>query len=84
VPFIQVDIRAGIDPRSKVQLAERIVDVVHEAIGSARAHINVAIREIDTTGLVESGEVHAPPDRRAPSATDEQVRALGGRRARSG
>jgi hypothetical protein len=31
------------------------VDIVHDAIGSARAHINVAIRQVPVAGLVEAG-----------------------------
>jgi phenylpyruvate tautomerase PptA (4-oxalocrotonate tautomerase family) len=57
MPFIQVDIRAGLSPAQREALSIRIVDVVHEAIGSARAHINVAIREVEPGGLVESGRV---------------------------
>jgi phenylpyruvate tautomerase PptA (4-oxalocrotonate tautomerase family) len=57
MPYIQVDIRAGLSPEQRERLSNRIVDVVHDAIGSARAHINVAIREIEAGGLVESGEV---------------------------
>jgi phenylpyruvate tautomerase PptA (4-oxalocrotonate tautomerase family) len=57
MPFIQVDVRAGLSPEQRAALSMRIVDVVHEAIGSARAHINVAIREVESGGLVESGQV---------------------------
>ncbi|HTQ89446.1 MAG TPA: tautomerase family protein [Streptosporangiaceae bacterium] len=55
MPFIQVDVRAGLSPEQRVLLSTRIVDIVHDAIGSARAHINVAIREIEPGALVEAG-----------------------------
>jgi phenylpyruvate tautomerase PptA (4-oxalocrotonate tautomerase family) len=57
MPYIQVDVRAGLSPQQRQVLSMRIVDAVHEAIGSARAHINVAIREVEAGGLVESGQV---------------------------
>jgi phenylpyruvate tautomerase PptA (4-oxalocrotonate tautomerase family) len=41
------------------QLRERIVDIVHDAIGSARAHINVAIHELPATRIVEAGQTAA-------------------------
>ena len=53
MPYIQVDVRAGLSPEQRVLLSSRIVDIVHDAIGSARAHINVAIREIEPGALVE-------------------------------
>jgi GTP-sensing pleiotropic transcriptional regulator CodY len=36
-------------------LGARVVDIVHDAIGSARAHINVAIRQLPAAGLIEAG-----------------------------
>lgn len=57
MPFIQVDVRSGLTAEQREALSTRIVDVVHEAIGSARAHINVAIRELEPGALVESGEI---------------------------
>jgi 4-oxalocrotonate tautomerase family enzyme len=57
MPFIQVDVRAGLSAEQRAALSRRIVDVVHEAIGSSLAHINVAIREVESGGLVESGQV---------------------------
>lgn len=59
MPYIQVDVRAGLSPERRVELGRRIVDVVHDAIGSARAHINVAIREVHPDGLIEAGELAA-------------------------
>jgi 4-oxalocrotonate tautomerase family enzyme len=56
MPFIQVDITQGLTDVQLARLREEIVDVVHEAIGSARAHINVAIHELPTERLVEAGQ----------------------------
>ncbi len=57
MPYIQVDVRAGLTPEQRELLSSRIVDIVHDAIGSARAHINVAIREVQPGALVEGGRV---------------------------
>jgi phenylpyruvate tautomerase PptA (4-oxalocrotonate tautomerase family) len=56
MPFIQVDVRAGLSQEQRALLTTRIVDIVHDAIGSARAHINVAVREIEPGGLIEAGQ----------------------------
>ncbi|QZS52584.1 4-oxalocrotonate tautomerase family protein (plasmid) [Rhodococcus opacus] len=45
-------------------LGSRIVDIVHDAIGSARPHINVVIHEAVPGALVEGGK---------PVLTDERV-----------
>lgn len=55
MPFIQVDVREGLTPEQLAELGSRIVDVVHDAIGSARPHINVSIRQIPACGLIEAG-----------------------------
>ncbi|MFD4511628.1 4-oxalocrotonate tautomerase family protein [Streptomyces sp. NPDC058464] len=55
MPYIQVDVREGLSEQELAELGARIVDIVHESIGSARAHINVAIRQIPSEGLIESG-----------------------------
>lgn len=57
MPFIQVDVREGLTAQQLAELGSRIVDVVHDAIGSARPHINVSIRQIPAGGLVEAGSV---------------------------
>lgn len=57
MPFIQVDVREGLTAQQLAALGSRIVDVVHDAIGSARPHINVSIRQIPAGGLVEAGSV---------------------------
>lgn len=58
MPFIQVDIATELSPSQLAQLREEIVETVHEAIGSARAHINVAIREVPRDRIVEAGQTH--------------------------
>lgn len=55
MPYIQVDVREGLSPQQVADLGARIVDVVHDAIGSARPHINVAIRQLPAASLVEAG-----------------------------
>jgi 4-oxalocrotonate tautomerase family enzyme len=56
MPYIQVDVKRGLTSEQRAELGRRIVEVVNDAIGSARAHINVAIREVDPAGLIEHGE----------------------------
>lgn len=55
MPFIQVDIAEGLTRPQLAEMRERIVEVVHDAIGSARAHVNVAIRELPADRIVEAG-----------------------------
>jgi phenylpyruvate tautomerase PptA (4-oxalocrotonate tautomerase family) len=57
VPYIQVDTATPLTPEQRALLGKQIVEVVHAAIGSSRAHINVAIRQAESGGLVEAGEV---------------------------
>lgn len=57
MPYIQVDTRTELSPEQRALLGKQIVEVVHAAIGSARAHINVAIRQAESGGIVEAGEV---------------------------
>ena len=57
MPYIQVDTRTELSAAQRAALGQRIVEVVHEAIGSSRAHINVAIRQAESAGIVEAGEV---------------------------
>jgi phenylpyruvate tautomerase PptA (4-oxalocrotonate tautomerase family) len=61
MPFIQVDINEGLTQEQLAQLRVRIVDTVHDAIGSAHAHINVAIREQPAGCLVEAGNTQPMP-----------------------
>ncbi|MFD8006539.1 tautomerase family protein [Streptomyces mirabilis] len=60
MPYIQVDLREGLSAQELAELGARIVDIVHETIGSARPHINVAIRQLPSAGLVESGGTVTP------------------------
>lgn len=60
MPFIQVDITEGLSAAQFATLREQIVEVVHDAIGSARAHINVAIRELPAGRIIEAGNVKDP------------------------
>ena len=55
MPFIQVDITEGLSPAQLTTLRERIVEVVHASIGSSRAHINIAIRQLPAEQIVEAG-----------------------------
>lgn len=55
MPYIQVDVREGLSPQQVAELGARVVDVVHDAIGSARPHINVVIRQLPSSSLVEAG-----------------------------
>ena len=50
MPYIQVDVREGLSTDQVAELGARVVDIVHESIGSARAHINVAIRQLPRCG----------------------------------
>ena len=62
MPYIQVDVRAGLSGSQLAELRRQIVEVVHEAIGSARPHINVAIRELPADNLVEAGQTEVAED----------------------
>jgi phenylpyruvate tautomerase PptA (4-oxalocrotonate tautomerase family) len=55
MPYIQVDMHMGLSSHQLASLGARIVDIVHETIGSARPHINVVIRQIPAGGLIEAG-----------------------------
>jgi phenylpyruvate tautomerase PptA (4-oxalocrotonate tautomerase family) len=63
MPFIQVDVREGLTHEHLAELGSRIVDVVRDAIGSAREHINVSIRQIRP---VDSSRRAASPRPRRP------------------
>jgi phenylpyruvate tautomerase PptA (4-oxalocrotonate tautomerase family) len=62
MPYIQVDVRAGLSGSQLAELRRQIVEVVHESIGSARPHINVAIRELPPDNLVEAGQTEVAED----------------------
>jgi 4-oxalocrotonate tautomerase family enzyme len=55
MPFIHVDLEAGLTEEQKIELTRRIVEVTHDAIGSARGHINVVIRDWPGANIVEAG-----------------------------
>ena len=55
MPYIQVDTATPLTDEQFALLREKIVDIVHESIGSARAHINVAIRTLPAQAIVEAG-----------------------------
>jgi phenylpyruvate tautomerase PptA (4-oxalocrotonate tautomerase family) len=46
MPFIHVDLETGLTDEEKIELTRRIVEVTHDAIGSAVGHINVVIRDL--------------------------------------
>ena len=56
MPFIQVDIAEGLSAAQLAAMREQIVEVVHDSIGSSRAHINVAIRQLPRDQIVEAGQ----------------------------
>jgi len=55
MPYIQVDTATPLTDEQFALLREKIVDIVHESIGSARAHINAAIRILPAQAIVEAG-----------------------------
>ena len=55
MPYIQIDTATPLTDEQLALLREKIVDVVHESIGSARAHINAAIRTLPAQAIVEAG-----------------------------
>jgi phenylpyruvate tautomerase PptA (4-oxalocrotonate tautomerase family) len=57
MPYIQVDTGTPLSAEQRALLGEKIVEVVHKAIGSSRAHINVAIRQAEPGGMVLAGQV---------------------------
>ena len=61
MPFIQIDITEGLTDSQLTTLREQVVQVVHESIGSSVAHINVAIRELPATRIVEAGQTATGP-----------------------
>jgi len=55
MPFIHVDLETGLTEAEKVELTRRIVEVTHDAIGSAVGHINVVVRDWPGANIVEAG-----------------------------
>ena len=52
MPFIHVDLETGLTEEQKIELTRRIVEVTHDAIGSAPGHINVVIRDLPGANIV--------------------------------
>lgn len=55
MPYIQVELQQGLSPQTKQAFVEEIVTIVNDAIGSSRAHINVALIELPPENLAEAG-----------------------------
>jgi phenylpyruvate tautomerase PptA (4-oxalocrotonate tautomerase family) len=59
MPFIHVDAPAELTAGQLARIREEIVEIVHGAIGSAREHVNVAIRQLPNKRIAEIGQAHA-------------------------
>lgn len=55
MPYIRCDLQAGVTDEQKSRLAEAIIKITHEKIGSPIPYIHVAIREVPGNSFVESG-----------------------------
>jgi phenylpyruvate tautomerase PptA (4-oxalocrotonate tautomerase family) len=55
MPFIHVDLETGLTEEETIDLTQKIVEVTHDAIGSAVGHINVVIRDWPGANIVEAG-----------------------------
>lgn len=62
MPLIQLELKQELTEEQVTRLGAQAVDVVHDAIGSARAHINVIIRHRAGTRIIEAGRVQASAD----------------------
>lgn len=58
MPIIQLELKQALTTEQEDRLSEEAVQIVHESIGSAKAHINVVIRHNAGTRIVEAGDVH--------------------------
>jgi phenylpyruvate tautomerase PptA (4-oxalocrotonate tautomerase family) len=58
MPFIHVDVAAELTAGQLARIREEIVEIVHGAIGSAREHVNVAIRQLPNKRIAEIGQTH--------------------------
>jgi phenylpyruvate tautomerase PptA (4-oxalocrotonate tautomerase family) len=56
MPFIQCDLEAGLSDDEKRSLVKKMIEVTHQAIGSAYGHINVVLREHPSSNIGEAGE----------------------------
>lgn len=59
MPIIQMDLKGPLTDDEAADLGAEVVEVVHAAIGSAKAHINVVIRHAGGSKIVEASGVHA-------------------------
>lgn len=57
MPHIQCTIQAGLPMEKKTALADEIVAIVNETIGSPRGYIHVSIIDIPSGQFTESGQV---------------------------
>lgn len=56
MPYIKCDVHAGLTSEQKGQLADEIVRITHEKLGSPIEYIHVAVREIPASEFVEGGK----------------------------
>jgi 4-oxalocrotonate tautomerase len=56
VPYIQVDLPAGLSENRKAELCLEVRERVHRAIGSPREFINVVLREWPPENLLVAGK----------------------------
>lgn len=64
MPYIQCEFQEGLSETQKRDLAERIVEVVHEHLGSPIPFISAVIREWPAANMVEAGEIGRVFERR--------------------
>ncbi len=57
MPYIQCEFQAGLSEAQKHNLVTRIVEVVHEHLGSPRPFVSAVIREWPAANMVEAGEI---------------------------
>ncbi|WP_207005773.1 tautomerase family protein [Trinickia mobilis] len=58
MPFIHCNIHTGVSPEAKHELAQELIQIVHETIGSPIPYIHVAIVEVPGSEFVESGQLN--------------------------
>ena len=58
MPYITCDIQTGLSAAQKADLAEEIVRITHEHIGSPIPYIHVAVRETPAAHFVEGGKLN--------------------------
>ena len=56
MPYIQVDLPAGLSETRKAELCLEMRERVHNAIGSPREFINVVVREWPPENLLVAGQ----------------------------